>query len=758
MQVRPPSVSVSVSGTYARSDLEELRGDALRLLATSLVVAGAAAVIATGLLADVVALETWMVGVSLAAVAVVARRALGLGLPAATAVLVVGLGAALTGTILLYPGAPIVCLLCLVVFLASAFHGWTAGSATAVGTTALVATLAWGPARAISSGDAVVATLLAWLSVCASSLVSRPLQTTLDWSWQSFSDALATTQQARVRQGELGRLSKSLAEAYDRMEHLARDLDRARQAADEARRLKSEFAAAISHELRTPLNLIIGFSEMMVVSPRSAYGQPLPEGYAGDLDVIYRNACHMSSLIDDILDLSQIDADRMALQKRPAALDQVVQQALSGLAPRVEQQGLMLTVDVPADLPPVFVDPIRVRQVLINLVINAVRFTDAGGIAVGARLAEDQQEILVSVSDTGVGIAPEDIPHVFDEFKQTGEPIRRRGGAGLGLTVSKRFVELHGGNMWAESVLGRGSTFFFTLPRHGNVVASAYSPQTALPERLGEGGPAREVVVVDEAGDVARVLARYLDGFTVVRAGDVAQARRMVEQGAAQAVLLGTPAAAAAWAQGRAAGQLARRVPVLSCPLHTMRSFGEELGVVEYLLKPVSRDRLRVALLAAARRRGADRSAGGGRDGASRSRRRVLVAEDDPEMGRLLVQTVRSCAKTADVWLAPDGAACLELVESVQPDVLLLDLLMPRVDGYGVLAKLRADERFRDLPVIIISAKGNREETVSAGTIAISRADGLSVAEAVRCLRTNLDLLVEAPTGIPAGPRAESVA
>src|SRR5207249_4577339 len=136
-------------------------------------------------------------------------------------------------------------------------------------------------------------------------------------------------------------------------------------------------------------------------------------------------------------------------------------------------------LDVPEDLPTVLVDPTRIRQVLINLLINAIRFTDTGGITVTARRGADAHDVLMSVADTGVGIPADDVPHVFDEFSQSGEPGRRRGGSGLGLTVSKRFVELHGGNMWATSKLGRGSTFYFTIPLCENIVTSPYASRAS---------------------------------------------------------------------------------------------------------------------------------------------------------------------------------------------------------------------------------------------------------------------------------------
>src|SRR5262249_22616907 len=227
------------------------------------------------------------------------------------------------------------------------------------------------------------------------------------------------TDDLRDREAELSRVAKSLREACIRLEEMNAELERAQRAAEDARRLKSEFAATISHELRTPLNLIIGFSEMMMNAPVAYAGQRLPESYRRDLEAIYRNAGQISRLIDDVLDLSQIDAQRMALERSNVSLRQIVDEATSTVALLLEHLGLCLTVHVSPDLPALYVDPTRIRQILINFLNNAARFTDRGGITV--RATADEYEVVVAVTDTGVGIPPEDLPYVFEEFHQVGD-------------------------------------------------------------------------------------------------------------------------------------------------------------------------------------------------------------------------------------------------------------------------------------------------------------------------------------------------
>lgn len=724
---------------YASFSLEVLRTEALRLTALAL--------LALALLLDLISVDAnlvptqgFLLAVVLAVVGALTYKTVGVGPLLGTTVLVAGLSVTLTIAILLFPSSPLACLLSVVVIFASAFGGWRAGLLAAIGLSAIVAVLGILPDRPVRSDVALVAHLMIWVSLLASWLVSRPLQTALDWSWHSYLQALDNSEAARVRQAELGRVTKSLNETMDRLEQLNRELEWARKAADDARRLKAEFASAVSHELRTPLNLIVGFSEMMVLSPAQSYGEPLPESYSGDVEAIYRNACHIATLIDDILDLSQIDAERMGLQKQRVAPLAIVNEAVAITAPRFASQGLSLDVDLPTDLPSVEADPVRIRQVLVNLLINATRFADEGGATI--RAWHDGREVTVVVADTGVGIAADDLPHVFAEFRQSGQPERQRGGSGLGLAVSKRFVELHGGSMWAESQLGHGTTFFFTLPVSGSVVTKPYASLPPATVRLPDDGePSRLVVVVDEQGEAARVFQRYLDGYAVVRAESVGQAARVLRDQPADGVLLTSAETLRKWQTLQATSPELQRLPTLLCPLRTIRSTAAVLGARDYLVKPVTYEKLRAAIRSVGRRV-----------------RSVLVTDDDPEMLRLLERMIHVCVRGSRVVTARDGVECLELVRRERPDLVLLDLLMPELDGYGALERLRTDEVTRDVPVIVVTATGPQDETIRASSVTVTCTDGLSVGEAVRCLRSSLDALSRQASVIPPRPPAGSPA
>ncbi len=238
---------------------------------------------------------------------------------------------------------------------------------------------------------------------------------------------------------------------------------------EEASRHKSEFLANMSHELRTPLNAVIGFSDVLLQGMFGALNEKQTD-YLRDISTSGR---HLLDLVNEVLDLSKVEAGRMELEPSEFALDDAIRSALAFVRERAGRHGIELSAELPGDLGTLVADERKVRQVLLNLLANAVKFTpDGGWIGVTARRADG--EIQVSVRDSGIGIAPDDQPKVFEEFQQVGKPSDRpREGTGLGLTLAKRFVELHGGRIWLESVVGKGSTFTFALPVGGPVAAPA---------------------------------------------------------------------------------------------------------------------------------------------------------------------------------------------------------------------------------------------------------------------------------------------
>jgi signal transduction histidine kinase len=242
---------------------------------------------------------------------------------------------------------------------------------------------------------------------------------------------------------------------------------------ERANRLKSEFLASVSHELRTPMNAIIGYTKLML----DGLDGDLTEQQMADLQRVAQAADNLLSLINGLLDLAKIEAGKMELNSEEVDVRLVVEEVIELIRPQADTKGLALEMDVSRALPTAFADRARVRQVLVNLAANAVKFTERGSVTIAVAAADGW--LTLAVSDTGVGISPEAQVYIFDEFRQADSSTTRRyGGTGLGLAISKRLVALHGGRIWVESVAGSGSTFSFTLPVRLRVPADVLSAAT----------------------------------------------------------------------------------------------------------------------------------------------------------------------------------------------------------------------------------------------------------------------------------------
>lgn len=581
-------------------------------------------------------------------------------------------------------------------------------------------------------GEAAFGMLLAGMLGGA---LNHTIVVAVEWSEHSLAKASRNAEDAQHHRGQVVRALQQLDDAYYRLRQANAALEVAWKAADAAERSKSEFVTNISHELRTPLNLIVGFSEMVVTSPES-YGAPLPPEYRGDLNAIYRSAKHLLTLTDDVLDLARIGAGRLALAREPVDLGQAIGDAADLVREYVHAKGLQLSLTVAPELPLISLDRLRIRQVLLNLVTNAARFTEHGGIAISATLEDDY--VLVRVIDTGKGIASMDLPRVFDEFHQ-GEPGPSHGspqqGYGLGLPISKRLVELHGGTMGVESRVGAGTTFWFTLPI--NLVDAPYDP--LRPTDLGWlSGHGDRVLVLAGAGDqFAHVLRRQLPGYRLAVAEDLPSAQELATELRALAILAD---------QGSfdPASCLSSPVPVLGLPLAKPERLSAGLGVAAYLSKPVQR----ADLLAAIRR-------------LPQPIRTLLVIDDDPQFVRLVRRFLRSRTDpdTYTVWSAHTSEEALATARSRHPDLILLDLVLPGAGGVEILGRLKQVSGMEEAPVIMVSAQEQLAGELALGTtLSLLKPEGLRLDEVCRAIEALVQSL-EPPRRylrIPASPVTET--
>ncbi|MCS6844095.1 MAG: ATP-binding protein [Caldilineales bacterium] len=660
----------------------------------------------------------------------------------AAAWLLIGASLALVFAIVAWGGAPAaLALLALPVGLTTAAISRTAGLGLGVACSLL---LWWAPREWLPADGVLrtVALLGVWGIVGLIWLTLEPLVTAMRWAWSGYESSQAALEQARETQVQLKRALEDLTAANAQLTRLNQLAQAMRRAAEEERRAKEQFVANVSHELRTPLNMIIGFSEMITQSPQT-YGQPLPPALLADLKVILRNSQHLSKLIDDVLDLSQIDAGQMALTREQMALGEIIEAAAVAVRPLYASKGLSLEIEVAEDLPPVFCDPTRVREVMLNLLSNAGRFTEKGGVRVRAWQAGE--DVVVSVADTGPGIAPADQERLFQPFYQTDGSIRRRyGGTGLGLSISKSFVELHGGKMWVESEPGRGATFFFrlpiappTLPSSG--VARWINPYVAFEPRgrppSFRPSPVRPQLLVVEQGNVLqRLLARYVENAEVVAVPSLEAALQRLSQTPARALLVNDLRAGEALERLLASAALPFGTPAIFCALPGLKEAIGALGVADYLVKPISASALLATL-----------------DRLERPVRTILIADDEPDALQLFRRMLASSGRGYRVLRAGDGKQAWDLLRHERPDVLLLDLVMPEMDGFQLLAAKSQEPDLRDIPVILISAQDALGHPIASNSLMATRGGGLSAQQLLACINALLGVLAPLPPSQPTG-------
>ena len=470
-------------------------------------------------------------------------------------------------------------------------------------------------------------------------------------------------------------------------EALASRLSATVEALRAASRAKSDFLASMSHELRTPLSAILGFSDLMRHERVVDESVTVPLEW---VEHVHRGGEHLLALVNDVLDLSKVEAGRMELRLESFDLGSAVAELVNGVRPLADRKDLTIAVDVGSFA--LVADRGRFRQVLYNLVSNAIKFTPQGGrITISA--AEDSGDVRLSVADTGVGIAPEDLPLIFDEFKQVGLAKDREGGTGLGLALARRLLQAHEGSIDVESTVGEGTTFTIRLPRRSEAGAPAHVEAARIEPSVAAG---RDILVIEDDPSAIRLLREYLEpvGYTLRAAPDGEQGLAMAAGQRPLAILLDVLVPRVdGWEVLRTlkADERLRDVPVVMVTVVDEREVGLALGAVDYLVKPVQRD----ALLACLERIGL-------RATATERPPRILTVDDEPAALRLVEGYLAGSG--FDVLQASSGREALELVNEHEIDLVICDLIMPDIDGFGVVAQLKADARTAPIPILICTA------------------------------------------------------
>jgi len=557
------------------------------------------------------------------------------------------------------------------------------------------------------------------------------------WLWEHYERAHKIMEEARDDKVRLEESQLALAHANRQLVLANERASRLRTIAEASEKTKTMFVSKVSHEFRTPLNMIIGLVGLMM-DEQVIPANELPANHREDLRVVYRNCEHLSNMINDVLSLSQIESGRLVLHKERVDLAVMVREAAKVIHPLVEMKAIELAVHIPPGLPQVYCDRTRIQQVILNLLSNAARFTERGKITVCLECADER--VVVRVTDTGPGISAEDVERIFEPFSQgTGEMWRDKKGSGLGLSISKQFVNLHGGRMWLESELGVGSSFIFELPVSPSLQPissakgwikedwvwreSSFNPSGR--DGTAEEQPKRRIVVCDETGGLLNELERYTDMAEFVKTHDWKQARQCLQECPAHAVLLNVRDSNELWERLETEREEVPHTPIIGCCVPRAIQHALEVGAVDYLVKPVLRRDLQRIL-----------------QNLNGAVTRVLIVDDDLELVNVIARMLQICDSSLQVTAASSGEEALAELRAGGIDLMLLDIVLPDMDGWQLLSRKDTEREIQDIPVVIVSAQDPGDHLATSNWLFTTMGQGLSLSQLLRCSLGLPDLLL----------------
>jgi len=504
----------------------------------------------------------------------------------------------------------------------------------------------------------------------------------------------------QLKAGDHGELLVLAMEDVTERRRAEEEVAKAKETAEAANRTKSLFLANMSHELRTPLNAILGYSEML---QEEAADQGVQD-FLPDLQKIHGAGKHLLSLINDILDLSKIEAGKMELYLETFSVPHLIEEVIGTIRPLVEANANTLRVHCPADLGAMRADMTKVRQSLFNLLSNAAKFTKEGAISleVSREIMEDREWIWFRISDTGIGMTPEQLVKLFQTFSQADTSTTRKfGGSGLGLALTRRFCQLMGGDVTVHSVPGESSTFTIKVPAAVSEVepVEAQSETEMLPptesEIAADVPPSLGscVLVIDDDAAQRDLMRRFLtdEGFAVQTASDGEEGLRLARHYLPVAITLDVmmPGMDGWTVLSRLkADPDVSAIPVIMLTMMDDKKRGYALGAANYITKPTDRKRLAQILK---------------KYSCSHPPCPVLLVEDDAATSEIMRSMLEKSGWA--VSLAENGRVALARVAENRPALILLDLMMPEMDGFEFAAELRRNPEWRTIPIVVLTAK-----------------------------------------------------
>ena len=550
---------------------------------------------------------------------------------------------------------------------------------------------------------------------------ARSLFIALQWVLDYWNSLRETLEETRRHRAELARTVQSLNQANYILKRTEAELNIARKLAEEAGRTKQQFAANISHELRTPLSIIYGFSEIMYLNPEVYGGSQWPSSLRGDVYQIYSNSQHLLRMIDDILVISKFDLAEFLVSPEPTNMSAFLQESAEIVRNLFKKSSAQFIVEIPADLPELSIDRTRIRQVVFNLINNAMHFSEVqenGFVKLGASV--DGYYLRIEVQDNGQGIPEHELPNLFNTFYQGKSNVKEeKRGTGLGLAISKRFVEAHGGMITVESVYGEGSTFYFKLPLNVDDI-SKYEDLKRENDSINKlDFPCVLVSGLDSS--LLRFFSRKFSTYEIVNADENIPLSNQVEYYHPLAVIINKTLKNS----DLELADIPSSIPLIECSIPNIQSITHSSQVIDHIEKPFSPGKLSEIIANCG------------------PVKNIMVIDDEWGFVQLIKRTLEKINLSLQVSYTLDPIQGLNLLKEKQPDLLLLDINMPGMSGLEILEEMSGDEKLSKIPVLIITV--DKMSDVKQGRanniFTIRRSEGLNTYEMIAYIEAVLDII-----------------